>query len=664
MPLDISINLPNSVPEKRVLSHDSFRKGVITLLDRSRIPRDALVEAKNLVLGEDGTVTVRPGVDWYGTAASSDSIDGAAMYETANGVPHLLKVAGGTVYRSLTDGATWEACTGATLTAGHKVYMVQDRGYMYISNGEDNITRYDGSTTLQSYTALTTPTAPTVAKTGLTGTGYKHYYKYSAVNSIGFTIASGASTLQESSLPRVSWDSTNLLTVTGTVVTGADRYDWYYSSDNVDFYYVGTTVGNSSITFRDDGTNPVNTNVIAPIDNTTQGPKVQRLEQIGSRLWGVGDKDNPWRIWFSGSGPYSGYFSAAYDGGYVDLMKGSQFRPVRVVDYRDGKGTPYATVWFDSPDGRGCIWQISLEMQTYGSVTVTVPVAYRLPGSRGTDAPDSVVNVLNDYLFYNSQAVYNLGTRPQVLNILSTDEVSANIRPTVRRINSTVSSSICAFYDGARVYMSVPVGTSTTEKRTMVLDTERRAWMPEAFMIGFERFFVYSDSNGARHLLAWKAGDTKLSEIGDHIMGDYGEAFTTVMATGLYPIDKNRFEFMYVEEGEVELSNPRGNVYIEILGNQRSRGFYTVNSETVSSSSVINEGWDTLLWDTYEWDYVEDIIEVFSETSVKRYFRVQKELNSYQWRIVTHDIDANYIMRTLQINGTITNSGKPRQWRI
>lgn len=662
MPLDVNLKLPDTFPPKQELSLNSWQKGVITLIDKSKIPKDALIEAQNLFLTENGTPTPRPGLDWYGTAPSSSAIDGAGMYQASDLTSHLILVAGGTIYRSIDDGTTWTACTGATLTSGKKVFMVQDHSYLYLTNKEDNIVRYDGSTTLATYTALSTPGAPTKAETGLAGTGYNFYYKISAVNTVGFTDASPASTVVQSSLDRTSWDSTtNYVTLTWSAVTGATRYDIYISTDNVDYFYLTSVAG---LSYQDIGTGGAipNTNIIAPTANTTQGPKVQRLEQIGSRLWGVEDKDNPYRVWFSGSGAYAGYFSSAYDGGYIDLMKGSQFRPVRVVDYRDGKGTPYATVWCSSPDGLGCIWQITLEVLTIGDVSITVPSAFRLPGSRGTDAGDSVVNVLNDYMFYNSQAFYNLGSRAQFLNLLSTDESSANIRPNVKQIQAPVASGICSYYFDAKVYFSVPYA-GTTNNYTIVYDTEQKAWLPEAFTVGFERFFQYADNDGNRHLLAWKTGDTKLTYISSDLHSDYGEAFTTSLTTGLYPVSKNRFEFFYVEEGEIEFSQPVNEIQITLLGIDRVRGYDTIQTVTIDNT-IEEAGWSTSAWSTFPWTDTSVVSSLFAPSSEKNYFRVNRELNAYQWNIITSSTDSYYLLRTLQINGTVTQSGKPRTWRI
>lgn len=668
--MDTTLDLPSTVPELQPLTLDSWKRGVITLIDKSRVPKDALIEMQNLFLVEDGVPTVRPGTAYYGTAPSANAIDGAAIYETSTGVIHIIVAAGGTIYRSVDNGSSWVACTGGTFTSGAKVFMVQDHSYLYLTNKTDNILRYDGTTVLQAYTALATPGAVTPTESGsavMVGTGFHHYYKISAVNSVGFTPVGVASSDVQATLDRANWTaSTDFVTLTWAAVTGATRYDIYVSHDDIDYFYIDTVLGNASVTYRDDGTAFENTNVLAPTANTTQGPKVQRLEQIGSRLWGVEDSVEQWRVWYSGSGAYAGYFSAAYDGGYIDLMKGSQYRPVRVVDYRDGKGTPYATVWCKSADGRGCIWQITLDTITVGDVSVTAPSAFRLPGSRGTDAAESVVNVLNDYMFYNSQAFYNLGSRAQFLNLLSTDESSANIRPSVKQISTTGASKIASIYFDAKVYFSVPIG-STTNNQTMVYDTERKAWIPQAFTLGFERFFQHTEidslGNKAQKLLAWKPGDTQLTQISDGIQGDYGTSFQTSLVTGLYPTVKDRFEFMYIEDAEMEFSQPGGTISVELVGIERSAGYSSIKGETISNQ-VSNVGWSTFAWSSMLWSDTSVVPLTFSESSVKRYFRVGRELNAFQWRITTSSSDADYLLRTLQLKGSVTQAGKPRGWRL
>jgi hypothetical protein len=164
--------------------------------------------------------------------------------------------------------------------------------------------------------------------------------------------------------------------------------------------------------------------------------------------------------------------------------------------------------------------------------------------------------------------------------------------------------------------------------------------------------------------LALKPGDSSLSEISQGIYGDYDEPFQTFLATGLYPVSSNRFEFQRTEEAELEVSQPEGVITFDLLGYQRNRGFQPIKSKTlnVSSASTPIDSWDET-WD-HPWDETEVITGAEAESSVKRYLRVRKELNSVQWNISTNSLRARYILRTLQTWGRATNAGKPRSWRL
>ena len=668
MPLDLVDDSPKTFPQSQYLTLDNFKRGVITLIDKSRLPKNALEEADNIFLYEDGMPGPRPGIGWYGTNPSSSEIQGFDYFDF-NGAIHLVCVAGGTVYRSTNDGTTWTACTGATLDTSAAVNMCQYNSYLYLTNGVNNITRYDGSTTLLQYTTLSAPAAPTTAKTGLgTAGSFNYYYKIAAVNQIGFSAASpvNGGTAVSSNLARANWDATSNYVTLTTPVAVADqtRWDIYISDDQLNYYYLSSAQATAGATtaWMDDGSAIVVPSTIAPTASTAQGPRVEELTNVGSRMYGVRDTDNKYRIWYTSATKPLGAFSTAYDGGYLDWTPGGKFIPVKVEDYRDGKGTPLATVFCKSADGQGCILQMTLETLTIADISVTIPSAYKLPGSRGTPAPNSVVNVLNDYYFYNSQAFYNLGSRAQFLNLLSTDEASANIRPTIKQITTSKEYLIASVYFDAKIYFSVPYG-GDTNNHTAIYDTEQKAWLPTAFTVGFKKFLRYTDTNGVQHLLALKPGDTTLSEISGAIQGDYGVAFQTSLYTGLYPVTKNRFEFQWTEEAEIEVSNPQGEINFELLGIERTKGFRSTKSATVQST-LISQGWSSFAWSTTEWSDTSVVPDTFSESSVKRYFNVQRELNALQWHITTNSLDARYVLRTLQTHGTDTQSGKPRSWRI
>lgn len=667
MPLNLKDDSPKNFPVPQYLTLDNFKRGVITLIDKSRLPKNALQEADNIFLYEDGQPGPRPGVGWFGTESPNAAGIQGFDYFDADGVIHLVIVAGGNVYRSLNDGATWTICTGATLDTTAPVNMNQYNSVLYLTNGVDYMTQYDGTTTLIQFSGLGTPGAPAAVETGLaTGTANTYYYKVARVNEVGFSIASPKNSgTVASNLERSQWDATtNYVTLTTPLaVAGQTRWDIYLSDDDVDYYYLSSQIATPSAasTWVDDGSAIIVPGTFAPTQSTAEGPSVEELTNVGSRLYGVRDTDNRYRIWFSGTNP-KGAFSTAYGGGYLDWQTGGKYIPVKVEDYRDGKNNPVATVWCDSADGQGCIIQMALTEFTVDNITVIIPEAYKLPGSRGTPSPGSVVNVLNDYYFYNSQAFYNLGSRAQFLNLLSTDEASANIRPTIKQITTAGEPYIASVYFDARIYFSVPYGT-TSNNHTAIYDTERKAWLPTAFTIGFKKFLRYTDTTGAQRLLAVKPGDTQLSEISESVQGDYGEPFTTSLYTGLYPVTKNRFEFQWTEEAEIELSNPQGAINFELLGIERTRGFRSSKSATVQTT-LTGQGWSTFAWSVMDWSDTSTVPDTYSESSVKRYFNVQKELNAVQWHVTTDSLNARYVLRTLQTNGTDTQSGKPRSWKL
>ena len=140
-------------------------------------------------------------------------------------------------------------------------------------------------------------------------------------------------------------------------------------------------------------------------------------------------------------------------------------------------------------------------------------------------------------------------------------------------------------------------------------------------------------------------------------------AFVSTLKTGLYPVTKNRFEFQWTEQAEMEFSNPTGSITVELIGLERSRGFTSQGTATVTSI-LSTTGWDTFLWDTTLWDDTSTAIDTFSESTVKRYFRLGRELNAVQWLITTSTLDSSYVLRTLQTHGTQTNGGLPRPWRL
>ena len=129
------------------------------------------------------------------------------------------------------------------------------------------------------------------------------------------------------------------------------------------------------------------------------------LALSGNRMFGTKDPNQPYRVGWTGTGQYMGTFNPYYGGGYVDLNKGGDERPEKVVHFRDGRGNSVATVLTSNPNGAGSTWHISLTTLTVDTLVIVVPQAYQQQGSVGTKSPRGVVEY-RDSVYYFSPKVY------------------------------------------------------------------------------------------------------------------------------------------------------------------------------------------------------------------------------------------------------------------
>ena len=215
------------------------------------------------------------------------------------------------------------------------------------------------------------------------------------------------------------------------------------------------------------------------------------MEMSGNRIWATGDPDNPYRVYFTGVGQYLGFFSPFYGGGYIDLEKGGRETPVRVVHYRKGSGDSMATVLCSSPDGLGSIWQVDINSNTVDNFTFAIPMAYKIVGSIGSNATFSVVKAKDNIGFANTKGVFFLRNKPQMLNILTTDETSQPIRPDYRSLNQSQIGNLCAYYYEGKIFFSASEGS--TNDIIFIYDLERNNWTYK-WSRGVKRFFEYLET--------------------------------------------------------------------------------------------------------------------------------------------------------------------------
>lgn len=648
---------------------DTFDGGNVTLLDEARLSLTMARDSTNLMQDQDGLWTKRWGTAPYGQDIST-SFDGwgVAVKDDGDGTTtqYVIVVDGGVVKRS-TGGGSWTTITRSggsafSFTSGKRARMKQLGSKMYIANAFDDLAYYDiVNDYMVDYSGITAPANVSTARTTLTAGTYSNYYKVSAVNEVGETIATATGTANTTTNKhRDQWatDGTEYLTTTWDAVTGATGYNIYWSDTEGYEWFIGTS---SVASFLDNGSNAANSFIEAPVSDTTTGPKMGALAVSGNRIWGTLDPDHPWRVYFTGTGNQLGAFNPYFGGGYVDIELGSPERPQRIEHFRDGKGNPMVVIYTTDPNGQGSTWLIELISATVGTTSIVIPSTMKVQGSNGTDATDSVVQARNALYGYNSAIGFNwLGTKPSQLNVLSADEISVNIRPSARSLTKSAIGSMTGIYYDGRIIWSVPNG-STSNNETWVLDLEQKNWS-RAWTIGFKGFLEYAEANGTVRLLGVPTTGTKLLEISENYLGDSGSAYSTKYRSGLIHFDKSQVTFAWINKVHFIYGRPKGTINVSVIGTQRNKATSTLASKTITDNTS-SSGIGTELISTTLISDSNNAPSTFASAAVKKTIKVNKLLNNIQVEVSTSNLADDFTLMRIIIEGRIVPINEPSSWR-
>lgn len=632
----------------------NFSGGVNRLLEEARIGFNEAKEATNLIQVQDGLWKPRWGSAYYGAELPA-TCDGAKEFVKTDGTTELVAVAGGKAYKS-SDGGSWTEITGATFTSGIQCFFMQISGYLYITNGTDNLARYNGSV-LSTYNSISAPTGLAGARTGLSDGTVSEYAEVTAVNEIGETVGSTEAILTINK-PRDQWTTGEKITWTWNTVSGASSYQIYISEVSGNETLLASATNPSYI---DDGTVAINPYVEPPLSNTTAAPKFKAMEVSGNRIWGTNDPDSPFTVYFSGTGQDMGKFSDFYGGGWVNLERGGRETPRAVKHYQSGTGDGRATILCSTPEGKGAVWQISIASATVGDYSFSVPTAIKVVGSSGTDSQLSVVADNNNIWFFNRRGFFTLGPEKNYYGLLRTNELSSRIRPYVRGLVGSKIDTVCGYFYDAKIFFSVPT-SSTGNNRIIYYDTERMNWVVD-WSVGAKQFLEYTDSSKNTHFLYVPVGGDRLVELSEDIQGDFGVAFNTTYISGRWPLSKLWKDFIKLKKVYIKLGNPRGSINFEVAGSTKSGGFTSIGSSTITPQySMTGMGYD--LMGGIQMGDSSGFPTTFSDSSDPRYIKINKKLRDIQIRLTTNSLDADYTLQSFIFDGLQLNTNPPSSWKI
>jgi hypothetical protein len=290
-------------------------------------------------------------------------------------------------------------------------------------NGTDSLSYLTiGGTTITPFTALSTPSTPTLsANTGLSGTDFNVYYAITANSSVGETDGSDSLTVDVEK-DRDLWDSeTESIKIAWSSVTDAQSYNVYMGTaadgaGTPTLYLIAGGLDAGTLEFTDNGTRAQDLTRPLPSFNSTAGPKVSRGSVINGRVWLVGDSDNRDYVWRGGDFGFELDFSPSNGGGYSPVSSGAKDLPVQVIPYRSGQGEPRVTVLTQETNGRGKRYTLTPQTITYGSSTFVVWQKDEDSGQDGTDSPNGVILYDNNIYYPSRDGFKSTGTRPQLMH--------------------------------------------------------------------------------------------------------------------------------------------------------------------------------------------------------------------------------------------------------
>ena len=452
---DVNIKEENLLQSRQ----ESWIRGLNTLVSATQIKDNEVAEMVDCELIEDGKIKCpRDGQAYYGATTGSRVI-GLFSYYKSDGTKTLLRSTATGLYK-YTNATTWTLITGKTYTTGLNTNGVMAYDRMYLCNGTDALSYYNG-TDITVFTAISAPSAPTVTRTG-GGTGtYTFSYKITAVTAVGETTASTAGT---ATLNQATLTSSIYMTITWTAVTSAIGYNVYGNKDG-QWFFIKYVEGNGSGTtgYADTGADTPFEVVIPPEENTTGGPIGSIIEVYKDSLFMAGISGNPSRLYYSRGGDLINNFSSDENGsgGFIDINKNDGQEITGLKVFKDN------VLIFKEES----IYQFSF-------TSAGLPQINQVNPSVGCIAPRSIVAVENDIFFLSRRGLFTIGNEAGfAFDVLRTNELSARVRSVMQSIDPAYVQNASAVYttdsDKNLYILSYTPSGSTTNTSAIVYDRER-----------------------------------------------------------------------------------------------------------------------------------------------------------------------------------------------
>jgi len=641
-------------PRKPIeIIQNEFSKAYISTIDNSRRPQNSLSSMINMELVQDNVVRPRPPLVRYGEQPPLPVVGrGTYRYEGVRGVLWMLNDEGvGKVYKQV-DGGEFELIGGEYNIENWSMFA-QSKGRAYIFNGVDPLSYVNLDTeAVVTYDPLATPSAPSGTATSNLTSGTKpfnYYYRVSANNNVGESIASAASSAVNVNTVRTGWNSEatidKTVTITWSAVTDATSYTVYVGDTATTLNELVTV---SALSYTDDGSLATNPFKLAPEGNSTEGFVAVWLynDARNSQIFGV-DVDN--KLYYSAAG--TGDFSPYNGGGWVSIDDQGDTEANFVDGFRNGKGDPVITVSSKGAAGKGKLFHVTFEDLTIGDQIITYPNVYEANGQAGTYAPRATVRARDSLTYFTGQDVKDTGTSQNIVNILTTNSVSQVIEPDLEKINLQALGNACGVEYKDRQYFALPVNSSTNNEIWYRDLSRKGAWVLR-WSVPAKDLWLYEDNDGYTHFCALVNNIVlEFTRAGSQTHQDDGVAWPSEAGFSALVWDKSGISLGQVRNMYIKVLQPKGNITAKATGVTR-RGVQTAagNDNFRVTTTYTGVG---------QWDYSGNYMYGDDPGQINSYgksvsvmkIRPKGLLNQLSWTVGAETAGSDYIVSSVTSRG-------------
>lgn len=649
----LDVREPSYTPPRIIqLDWNDFKGGLNTLLRQTEIKDNQLAQADNLKLVGQGVPTKREGTaNYFLTSASVATgtqqvrgLKGVKFASGVSGVNELLAISD-SGYLVKKSGASYSIVPGFSYASGYNAELVQAFNNVYIVNGTNTLTKYNGAT-IFPFTQISKPTGLTATNlSGVSGT-FQRSFRVAGLNSVGETIASDAVLISNTpqdlinTTIRLNWTTSSPASVVaGYAIYGVDQGD----------ERLITTVDPSTLRYDYNGIPDPSSLVFPQASDTTSGPIAKYLITHKDKLVMGNLSGFPSRISWSGGGVNIDKFNWRYGGGYVDIDKDSGDQITGLVEYQD------TIVVFKERS----VWQVTLAV----SGDLVIPTVKMIIRGVGCVSHRTIKYVENDVFFLSRRGVYTLGNEANYVgNVLRTNELSAKIRPIFNALSSSQLEKSCAIYQDTKYRLSYPAGGAMLNTKEVIYDRERLAWMgPNSYPATPAIYEVYFDGDNKDNLIWGDNNDTFVTDFSTSYPNDKGVKIQTTLLTKKSSFE-NPFKFKQIKDVFTNWRNIAGSPFVNVILETRTGAVGSAQSFTINASNA-GVGWGFDKWGTFKWGTSIGAGSSESSNDLAKRTRVNKAARTVQLEITTTGSNDKYELLSVQIGGQYLGAGFiPSSW--